>query len=102
LIPVIMIAAVYGFQALVLIIKRKFRLVGWMVIYILSYPVYGLLLSVNAFWCMDDFSWGNTRLVAVRRSSSDLHGGFGRENRDDTVVETVEAGGTCAEGVSMR
>ena len=27
------------------------------------YPVYSFLLPVYSFWCMDDFSWGNTRLV---------------------------------------
>lgn len=27
------------------------------------YPVYSLLLPIYSFWCMDDFSWGNTRLV---------------------------------------
>lgn len=56
-------------------------LVGWMVVYILSsvmflvsleifadtrlfrYPVYSFFLPVYSFWCMDEFSWGNTRLV---------------------------------------
>lgn len=37
LISIIMIAAVYGLQALVFIIKREFMLVGWMVVYLLSY-----------------------------------------------------------------
>ena len=27
------------------------------------YPVYSFFLPVYSFWCMDDFSWGNTRLV---------------------------------------
>jgi chitin synthase len=27
------------------------------------YPVYSFFLPVYAFWCMDDFTWGNTRLV---------------------------------------
>ena len=27
------------------------------------YPVYSFFLPIYAFWCMDDFSWGNTRLV---------------------------------------
>ncbi|KAL0950335.1 hypothetical protein HGRIS_010306 [Hohenbuehelia grisea] len=65
-IPVIalaMIAAVYGLQAIIFIIKREFMLVGWMVVYILSYPVYSFFLPVYSFWCMDEFSWGNTRLV---------------------------------------
>lgn len=28
-----------------------------------SYPIYSFFLPVYAFWKMDDFSWGNTRLV---------------------------------------
>ncbi|KZS98103.1 glycosyltransferase family 2 protein [Sistotremastrum niveocremeum HHB9708] len=58
-----MIAAVYGFQAIIFILKREFMLVGWMVIYILAYPIYSFFLPIYSFWCMDDFSWGNTRLV---------------------------------------
>jgi chitin synthase len=56
-------------------------LVGWMVVYLLSYvpfqsagrfrmshlshryPVYSFFLPVYSFWCMDEFGWGNTRLV---------------------------------------
>jgi chitin synthase len=57
-------------------------LVGWMVVYLISYvpqlqdnirnlvltfrdsyPIYSFLLPVYSFWCMDDFGWGNTRLV---------------------------------------
>ncbi|KDQ63949.1 glycosyltransferase family 2 protein [Jaapia argillacea MUCL 33604] len=63
LISIIMIAVVYGLQAIIFILKREFMLLGWMVVYIISYPVYSFFLPVYSFWCMDDFSWGNTRLV---------------------------------------
>ncbi|KAG9316830.1 chitin synthase-domain-containing protein [Chiua virens] len=65
-IPIIslaMIGAVYGLQALIFIIKREFMLVGWMVVYLISYPVYSFFLPVYSFWRMDEFSWGNTRVV---------------------------------------
>ncbi|WWC97629.1 hypothetical protein V866_004513 [Kwoniella sp. B9012] len=65
-VPVIslaMIAAVYGLQALIFIIKREFMLVGWMIVYILAFPVYSVFLPLYSFWSMDDFSWGNTRKV---------------------------------------
>lgn len=29
----------------------------------IRYPVYSFFLPVYSFWRMDDFSWGNTRLV---------------------------------------
>ncbi|PFH50393.1 glycosyltransferase family 2 protein [Amanita thiersii Skay4041] len=62
-IAIIMLAVTYGLQAIIFILKREFMLVGWMVVYILSYPVYSFFLPVYSFWCMDEFSWGNTRLV---------------------------------------
>jgi Chitin synthase len=58
-----MLGVVYGLQAFIFIIKREFMLIGWMVVYILSYPVYSFFLPVYSFWCMDEFSWGNTRVV---------------------------------------
>ncbi|KAF8483043.1 chitin synthase-domain-containing protein [Gautieria morchelliformis] len=63
IISLILIGAVYGLQALIFILKREFMLVGWMVIYLLSYPIYSFFLPIYSFWSMDDFSWGNTRLV---------------------------------------
>lgn len=29
----------------------------------IRYPVYSFFLPVYSFWCMDEFSWGNTRVV---------------------------------------
>ncbi|KIK53045.1 glycosyltransferase family 2 protein [Collybiopsis luxurians FD-317 M1] len=63
LIAIILIAAGYGLQALIFILKREFMLVGWMIVYLISYPVYSFFLPVYSFWCMDEFGWGNTRLV---------------------------------------
>ena len=28
-----------------------------------SFPIYSFFLPVYSFWSMDDFSWGNTRVV---------------------------------------
>lgn len=60
---IIMLVAVYGLQALIFIVRRKWEMVGWMIIYILAIPVYSLALPLYSFWHMDDFSWGNTRVV---------------------------------------
>ncbi|KAH7905136.1 glycosyltransferase family 2 protein [Hygrophoropsis aurantiaca] len=62
-ISIIMLGITYGLQALIFIIKREFMLVGWMVVYLISYPIYSFFLPVYSFWCMDDFTWGNTRVV---------------------------------------
>ena len=29
----------------------------------IRYPVYSFFLPIYSFWCMDEFGWGNTRLV---------------------------------------
>ncbi|TFK63456.1 glycosyltransferase family 2 protein [Pluteus cervinus] len=60
---IIMLAVVYGLQAVIFLIKREFMLIGWMVVYIVSYPIYSFFLPIYSFWCMDEFGWGNTRVV---------------------------------------
>ncbi|KAF2222813.1 CHS5 chitin synthase, class V [Elsinoe ampelina] len=59
----IMLGAIYGLQAIIFILRRKWEMIGWMIIYILATPVFAMALPLYAFWHMDDFSWGNTRLV---------------------------------------
>ncbi len=59
----IMLGAIYGLQAIIFILRRKWEMVGWMIIYILALPVFSFGLPLYAFWHMDDFSWGNTRVV---------------------------------------
>ncbi|CAG8685654.1 9966_t:CDS:1, partial [Scutellospora calospora] len=58
-----LLAAVYGLQAVIFILRRKWEHVGWMIVYILAMPVFSFYLPVYAFWHFDDFSWGNTRVV---------------------------------------
>ncbi|KAF2137175.1 glycosyltransferase family 2 protein [Aplosporella prunicola CBS 121167] len=63
MISIIMLAAVYGLQAIIFIARRQWQHVGWMFIYILAFPIYSLALPCYSFWKQDDFSWGNTRVV---------------------------------------
>ncbi|KAH0831304.1 glycosyltransferase family 2 protein [Lanmaoa asiatica] len=63
IISLVMIGAVYGLQALVFILRRKWDMVGWMVFYILAIPIFSFMLPIYSFWRMDDFSWGATRVV---------------------------------------
>jgi len=58
-----MIAAVYGLQALVFVMRRKWDMIGWMFFYILAIPAFSFFLPLYSFWKMDDFSWGQTRVV---------------------------------------
>ena len=59
----ILLGAIYGLQAIIFILRKKWEMIGWMIIYILAMPVFSFALPLYAFWHMDDFSWGNTRVV---------------------------------------
>ncbi|KAF3904852.1 Myosin-X [Dactylellina cionopaga] len=59
----LLLAAVYGLQVIIFIVRRKWEMIGWMIIYILAIPVFSFGLPLYSFWHMDDFSWGNTRVV---------------------------------------
>ena len=59
----VMLAAIYGLQAIIFILRRKWEMIGWMIVYVLALPVFALGLPLYSFWHMDDFSWGNTRVV---------------------------------------
>lgn len=59
----VILAAVYGLQAIIFLLRRKWDMVGWMFIYILALPIHTLALPLYSFWHMDDFSWGNTRVI---------------------------------------
>lgn len=72
LISIIMIAAVYGLQALIFILKRQWQHIGWMIIYILAFPIYSFVLPIYSFWNQDNFSWGNTRIVIGEKGKKQI------------------------------
>ncbi|KAJ1917129.1 hypothetical protein H4219_003390 [Mycoemilia scoparia] len=62
-ISLILIGAIYGLQAVIFILRREWQHIGWMIIYLLAYPLWSFVLPIYSFWHFDDFSWGNTRVV---------------------------------------
>ncbi|WFD42488.1 chitin synthase [Malassezia psittaci] len=60
---IMLLAAIYGLQVIIFLLHRRFDMIGWMVVYILALPIWSLVLPLYSFWHMDDFSWGNTRIV---------------------------------------
>ncbi|RMJ16367.1 hypothetical protein CDV36_003964 [Fusarium kuroshium] len=63
MISIILLAATYGLQALLFLLKRQWQHIGWMIIYLMALPVYSFFLPLYSFWNQDNFSWGNTRVV---------------------------------------
>ncbi|KIP04155.1 glycosyltransferase family 2 protein [Phlebiopsis gigantea 11061_1 CR5-6] len=74
-IPLVLLAIVLGLPGfLIVITSRKIAYVGWMLVYLLSLPIWNGILPAYAFWHFDDFSWGQTRQVAGDKKISDNHG----------------------------
>ncbi|KAJ6500622.1 glycosyltransferase family 2 protein [Mycena sanguinolenta] len=63
-VSLVLLAVVLGLpMVLIVITSRKWVYVGWMLIYLVSLPIWNGLLPAYAFWHFDDFSWGQTRVV---------------------------------------
>ncbi|KAK7056158.1 glycosyltransferase family 2 protein [Favolaschia claudopus] len=74
-IPLVLLAVVLGIPGVLIVItSRKWAYVGWMVIYLLSLPVWNGVLPAYAFWHFDDFSWGQTRVIAGEGKGAKDHG----------------------------
>ncbi|KAH7155985.1 chitin synthase-domain-containing protein [Dactylonectria macrodidyma] len=72
LISIILLAATYGLQVLLFILKLQWQHIGWMVIYIMALPIYSVALPLYSFWNQDNFSWGNTRVVIGEKGDKQL------------------------------
>ena len=65
LIPLVLLALILGLPGVLIVITaHKWSYVFWMLIYLLSLPIWNLILPSYAYWHFDDFSWGDTRLAA--------------------------------------
>ncbi|KAI8918329.1 glycosyltransferase family 2 protein [Powellomyces hirtus] len=65
LIPLIMLAAILGLPALLILLTvRRIVYFFWFVIYLLALPIWQFILPLYAFWHFDDFTWGDTRIVS--------------------------------------
>ncbi|KAH7104913.1 chitin synthase-domain-containing protein [Auriculariales sp. MPI-PUGE-AT-0066] len=74
LIPLILLGIILGLPGLLIVITtRKVAYLGWMLIYLASLPVWNFVLPAYSFWHFDDFSWGQTRMVAGEKKT-DKHG----------------------------
>ncbi|PWY89212.1 hypothetical protein BO70DRAFT_359498 [Aspergillus heteromorphus CBS 117.55] len=61
-IPLVLLALILGLPGvLVVVTAHKLIYVWWMMIYLMSLPVWNFILPTYSFWKFDDFSWGDTR-----------------------------------------
>ncbi|TQS36943.1 hypothetical protein Golomagni_02597, partial [Golovinomyces magnicellulatus] len=62
IIPLVLLALILGLPAVLIVLTaHRWSYVIWMLIYLLSLPVWNFILPTYAFWKFDDFSWGETR-----------------------------------------
>ena len=64
-------------------------------IYLLAYPIYSFFLPVYSFWHMDDFSWGNTRIVVGEKGNKKIIAGTDDEPYDDSMIPLKKFSGKC-------
>ncbi|PWN24159.1 hypothetical protein BCV69DRAFT_240309, partial [Microstroma glucosiphilum] len=82
-IPLILLALILGLPGILIIVtSRKIAYVGWMGVYLISLPIWNFVLPAYAFWHMDDFSWGATRIVQgdAKGDHGDAEGKFDPSN----------------------
>lgn len=74
-IPLVLLALILGLPG-VLIVVTAHRLVYvvWMLIYLVSLPIWNFVLPTYAYWKFDDFTWGDTRQTAGDKLSKGGHG----------------------------
>ncbi|KXN67642.1 glycosyltransferase family 2 protein, partial [Conidiobolus coronatus NRRL 28638] len=73
LVTVITLAAIYGSQIVIFVLKRKWSHIGWMIVHTFALPLFYVFLPMYSFWHFDDFSWGNTRRVNGQKPTGKGH-----------------------------
>ncbi|KAF2716758.1 glycosyltransferase family 2 protein [Polychaeton citri CBS 116435] len=89
-IPLVLLALILGLPGfLIVLTAHRVSYVGWMFVYLLSLPVWNLVLPIYAFWHFDDFSWGDTRQTAgaVKGADKSGHGDEGEFDSSKVVMK---------------
>ena len=67
--PLVLLALILGLPGVLIIVTaHSLSYVLWMLIYLLSLPIWNFVLPVYAYWKFDDFSWGDTRKTAGEKT----------------------------------
>ncbi|KAL9093746.1 MAG: hypothetical protein Q9159_000047 [Coniocarpon cinnabarinum] len=79
-IPLILLALILGLPGILIVITaHKPSYIMWMLIYLISLPIWNGVLPAYAYWKFDDFSWGDTRKTAagkVKKAGIEYEGEF--------------------------
>ncbi|CAI6280354.1 unnamed protein product [Periconia digitata] len=68
-IPLVLLALILGLPAVLIVVTaHRWSYVAWMLVYLLSLPIWNFVLPTYAYWKFDDFSWGDTRKTAGEKT----------------------------------
>ncbi|KAK8164211.1 chitin synthase-domain-containing protein [Phyllosticta citrichinensis] len=68
-IPLVLLALILGLPAVLIVLTaHRWSYVAWMMIYLVSLPIWNFVLPTYAYWKFDDFSWGDTRKTAGEKT----------------------------------
>ncbi|GAA6014187.1 hypothetical protein JCM10207_006126 [Rhodosporidiobolus poonsookiae] len=74
IVSLVLLALILGIPAILIVVtSRRFAYLGWMLIYLVSLPIWNFILPAYAFLHMDDFSWGQTRMVEGEKKGGGDH-----------------------------
>jgi len=84
-VSLLMLAFTYGLQVIIFILRGAFQHIGWIVIYILAMPIFGMFIPMYSYWHFDDFSWGNTRRILGEKGKVNFVG----DDETDELIEDI-------------
>lgn len=89
-----LLALILGLPAVLIVLTaHRWSYVLWMLIYLISLPVWNFVLPVYAYWKFDDFSWGDTRKTAAEGMGKVKKGGIEYEGEFDSSKITMKRWG---------
>lgn len=95
-IPLVLLALILGLPAVLIVLTaHRWSYVLWMLIYLISLPIWNFVLPSYAYWKFDDFSWGDTRKTAGEKTKK---AGIEYEGEFDSSKITMKRWGDFEKG----
>lgn len=95
-IPLILLALILGLPAVLIVLTaHRWSYVLWMLVYLVSLPIWNLVLPAHAYWKFDDFSWGDTRKTEGQKTKK---AGIEYEGEFDSSKITMKRWGDFEKG----
>ena len=87
-IPLVLLALILGLPAVLIVLTaHRWSYVLWMLVYLISLPIWNFVLPTYAYWKFDDFSWGDTRKTAGEKTKT---GGIEYQGEFDSSKITMK------------